>query len=91
MNDEPSDKDRELAKDAPAEPPEGPAGVWLTYFDGQTYTDLPTLFLGIDEDGLATFQLLTPRDEPIAKLGAVYWPGRTSLLIPGLHPPEEHT
>jgi hypothetical protein len=65
--------------------------VWITYYDGATFTDLPSLYLGVDEDGLATFQLLTPRDDPIAKIGAVYWPGRTSLMIPGQHPPEDHT
>lgn len=90
MTDEPSSRDRELAKDAPVEPPEGPTGVWVVYRDGATYADLPTLYLGVDEDGIHTFQLLTPRDDPIAKIGALIWPGRTSLIIPNQHPPGEH-
>lgn len=86
MSDVPSDMDSRLAKGAAGEPPEGPSGVWLEYADGARFTDLPTLYLGTDEDGLATFQLLVPRDEPIAKIGAERWPGRTSMLIPRMLP-----
>ena len=84
MTDVPSDRDRKLAEGATGEPPEGPTGVWVEYFDGARFNDLPTLYLGTDEDGLATFEVLAPRDERAKKIGARTFPGRTSLIIPRL-------
>jgi hypothetical protein len=68
------------------EVPEGPTGVWIEYPDGTRYENLPVLFLGYDEHGVAMFEVLPPRgsDERIRSAGAAYWPGMTSLTLPGV-------
>lgn len=85
MSDVPSDMDRRFAENDPGgAEPESPSGVWVEYFDGVRFDDLPLLYLGIDEDGLATFQVLTPRDEPVRKAGMKTFPARTALIVPRL-------
>jgi hypothetical protein len=69
------------------EVPSGPTGVWLEYEDGQRYEDLPTIYVGRDDNGCACFRVLTPRDEPPVAAGMATLPGMTSIEIPGLRPP----
>jgi hypothetical protein len=73
------------ASDTPA----GPEGVWLEYADGARYENLPTVFQGIDDDGLATFEVIPPREEAPMSAGAALWPGMTSLVLPVLAPGAE--
>ena len=84
MSDVPSPRDRRFADAAPAEPPEGPVGVWLAYADGTRIEDIPTIYLGVDEFGLHIWQTLSPRDEPPVGAGMKILPARTTVVIPRL-------
>lgn len=62
--------------------PEGPQGVWVEYQDGTRYVDVPTVYVGLDESGSSTFELIPPRDERPTAIGARLWPARTGLSVP---------
>lgn len=64
--------------------PKGPTGVWIEYADGGWYANVPTVFVGIDDEGCAQFEVIPPREEAPVAMGAVEWPGKTSLIIPKL-------
>lgn len=69
--------------------PEGPEGVWLEYADGTRVEDLPILYVGVDDEGCAMFEVLTPRDDAPVSAGARLWPGKTALILPKLVPRPE--
>lgn len=86
MSDLPSPRDRQYADNAPSEPPQGPEGVWLKYADGTRVGDLPTIYLGVDAEGLHCWQVLSPSDDHPVAAGAAVLPARSALVIPQLRP-----
>jgi hypothetical protein len=76
--------------DSPEEIPAGPVGVWLEYGDGLRYTDVPTIYVGRDDEGLAVFEVIPPREGSPVAAGMATMPGMTTVSIPALRPKEHH-
>jgi hypothetical protein len=72
--------------DTEPETPPAPTGVWLEYADGARYTNVPTVYAGRDEKGVAIFEVLAPRDDAPVAAGMEKLPGMTSVAIPALRP-----
>ena len=76
---------KKVESEAAPEFPAGPSGIWVRYADGTRFDNVPCMYLRTDDEGIAQFELIPPRepwkDKPIA-MGAALWPGKTGLVFP---------
>lgn len=66
-----------------------PQGVWVEYPDGTRYDNLATIFHGRDENGIAMYEVIPPREDLPSSMGAALLPSMTGLRFPELEPGSE--
>lgn len=70
----------------PEVPLYGPQGVSVTYRDGMTFENVPSIYTGHDpDDGCAVYELIPPRDPAVdlpVHLGIETMPAKTAIVFP---------
>lgn len=58
-----------------------PDDVRVHYADGTTSDELPTIYLGVDDEGTAVWEAMLPDDREPVRLTVASLPARTTVLL----------